>query len=96
MKKLTTELKYSDWGIIIGESAKTGKRQMIKDISELRGNQAYRNALIEELSGEITRQEKNKIISDINRFLNSLDDYERLLKKDAAENTINSLESVIK
>lgn len=96
MKKLTGELKYSDWGIIIGEIAKTGKRQMIKDISELRGNQEYRNALIEELSGEMTRQEKNKIISDINRFLNSLDDYERLLKKDAAENTINSLESVIK
>ena len=95
MKTLTGDLKYSDWGIEINNIVKAGKKQMIKDITELKGNQEYRNAVIEALSEEMTNSEKSKIISDIKKFQNSLDDYERMLNREAAENTINTLERVI-
>ncbi|HUX94442.1 MAG TPA: hypothetical protein VMV47_01810 [Bacteroidales bacterium] len=94
MKKLTGNLKYSDWGIIIDEISHAGKNQMIRDLSGLRGNQEYRNALIEILGDELTKKEIAEIKSEINKYLNSLSDYERLLKKESAEITIDRLSTI--
>ncbi len=91
MKKLTAEVKYIDWGIMIDEISHAGKKQMIRDISELRGNQEYRNALIEVLVDELTKEEITEIISDINTYLNKLSDYDHLLNKDYAKITIERL-----
>jgi len=59
-------------------------------------NQEYRNAIIETISATITADEITGIISDINEYLNSLENYDRLVKTEPAERTINKLEALNK
>lgn len=96
MKTLTRELTYQDRGIDLKVISTSRKRERIKELSQLKGNRAYRDALIETLADDLTDDEINRIISEINEYLNSLDSYDRLLKKESAEKTIEKLEILLK
>lgn len=91
MKGLTEDLKYSDWGLIRAEIFYSGKRKIVKDLTKLKGNQEYRNAAVEILRSELTKEEKSDIIKGIRNYLDGLGDYERQQKKELAERTIERL-----
>ncbi|HBQ81599.1 MAG: hypothetical protein A2X05_15520 [Bacteroidetes bacterium GWE2_41_25] len=94
MKRLTGGLTYKERGIDMDVICPANKRERINELSQLKGNQEYRNALIETLTGSITSDEITGIISDINEYLNGLDDYNRLLKKESGERTIKKIEAI--
>lgn len=95
MKRLTRELTYKDRGIDLDAITPASKKERIRELSQLKGNQAYRDAIIETISEQISRDEITGIISDINEYLNSLDSYDGLLKKESAEKTIERLEALL-
>ena len=74
--------------------APANKRKRIRELSRLKGNQSYRDALIETLADDLTDAEINRIISGINDYMNSLDSYHRLLKEESANKTIKGLEKI--
>jgi hypothetical protein len=94
LKALIKGLTYKDLGIDLDVISPAGKRERFKELSQLKGNQEYRDALIETLAYDLSEDEINSIISGITDYINSLDSYDRLLKKEYADKTIKGLEKI--
>jgi hypothetical protein len=73
-KSLVTisELTCKERGIDLELIAPAGKKERIKELSQIKGNQEYRNALIETIADDLTDAEINRIISEINDYSTAL------------------------
>ena len=94
LRIITKEFTYKERAIDMDVIAPANKRKRIRELSRLKGNQSYRDALIETLADDLTDAEINRIISGINDYMNSLDSYHRLLKEESANKTIKGLEKI--
>jgi hypothetical protein len=95
LRMIAKEFTYKERAIDLDVIAPGNKKKRIRELSQLKGNQSYREALIETLTDDLTDAEINRIISGINDHINSLDSYDRLLKKESADKTIKELQNLL-
>jgi len=95
LKIIAKEFTYKERAIDLDAIAPANKRKRIRELSQLEGNQSYRDALIETLADDLTDTEINRIISAINDYVNGLDSYDSLLKKESADKTIKELQNLL-
>ncbi len=67
IKQLGENIAWRQWGIELDSICPAGKKERIGHLTGLKGNQNYRDALIEQLYGRLEKNEARKIISTIRK-----------------------------
>ena len=67
IKQLSENTAWRQWGIELDSICPAGKKERIGHLTGLKGNQNYRDALIELLAGRLDKNEARKIVSAIRK-----------------------------
>jgi hypothetical protein len=65
VRRLTRDVSWKAWGVDLDRVFPASREARIRDLEELRGNQAYREAVIERLEGELDAAAIGRIIEAI-------------------------------
>lgn len=65
IRQLSQNIPWRQWGIELDSICPAGEKERIGQLTGLKGNQNYRDALIEGLAGRLDKNEARKIISAI-------------------------------
>jgi hypothetical protein len=93
---LTGHIPTLKWGINLDALYPKSKREKKNELVELKGNQLYRNTIIELLADDLTNRDIDRIIAGINRFVDSRTGYSRIKLLSMRDITIKKLESIRK
>lgn len=93
---LTGKIPVLEWGINLDDIYPQSQRKRINGLVELEGNQLYRDAVVELLSGDLTGKDIDRIIMDLNRFTDRKKGYSRARLLEFRDATIRKLESIRK
>ncbi len=77
IKRLSQNISYNDWGFNLHKYWEKNNKQYVNDIVQLRGNFEYRKAIIELLSKELENNEMEAIIDKMDRFVESLEGFQK-------------------
>ena len=94
--RLTSHISMLEWGINLDVVYPQSRRKRISELIELKNNQLYRNAIIELIANDLTCNDIDKIISEMNQFVDSKRGYSRAKLLIERDSTIQKLESVRK
>ncbi|MEA2106309.1 MAG: hypothetical protein U9P82_06260 [Bacteroidota bacterium] len=96
----THELSFKKWGFELSKHYPGNKRQYIADIVHLNGNLNFRKAIIEELAEDLTITELENIIETMDRYTESLSEFEKTTyifsSKETKELLIHEIKEKIK
>jgi len=95
----TKNVTVEGWGLDPLEYARLSNREYIEDLMKLRGDQQYRNAVIERLGKELTAEEIKDVLEEFKekmRKLESSDRYKYLTYKFSIEEIEERLTDIIK
>lgn len=96
----THELSFKKWSFELSKHYPGNKRQYIADIVHLNGNLNFRKAIIEELAEDLTITELENIIETMDRYTESLSEFEKTTyifsSKETKELLIHEIKEKIK
>lgn len=78
IKELTSEISYKDWGFDLKKDWLKSKEEYINDVIVLNGNLNYRKAILQSISGELNNDDLENILIKMQKFENSLENYEKM------------------
>jgi hypothetical protein len=93
---IISHIPMMEWGINLDAVYPQSKRKRINELVELKGNQLYRNAIIELLADDLINKDIDRIIGDMNRYVDSKKGYSRAKLLNTRDTTIERLESIRK
>ena len=94
LDELTSHFKYKQWGVDFSEIYPQSKFKRVAEIAKLKHSIAYRNAIIEELEGQLSNRKIDKLIKRIDKYLDSESDYNRQRLMRSRNITVEKLLSI--
>ena len=95
LNALTSGIDFIDWEADMERIFPRGRGKRVKQITELYGNQLYRDALIEHTCPDMSVRAVERIIRNIERRYERMDEPDRLRNRHAKENTVNKLLQIL-
>lgn len=96
LDELTSHVRYKEWGVDFNEIYPQSKSKRVAEIAKLKHSIAYRNAIIEELDGQLSDRKIDRMIKQIDKHLDSQSDYNRQRLLRSRNFTVEKLLSIKK
>lgn len=96
VKRHTTGITFKDWGLDISRIVPKSKKKYIKDLVNMKGNNNYRTAVLNEIKDELDNEDISEILDKIETQKERLDGYSLVRFENNSEKIVKLLEDLLK